>query len=81
MHINTAPAVSREYITQELTLMNKTQTTLSGFPKNDFGYFHLTTKGWIRKDSEPFPDDRVETWSYDMEWPTGADKEQVRLVA
>ena len=45
----------------------------------DMGYFHLTPEGWERKDSEPFPSNRVETWRYKSETPSDAAKEQVRL--
>lgn len=50
------------------------------FPRSDGGYFHLTPKGWIRKDVEPFPQDRSETWHYEMEWPAEDAKEQVTLT-
>lgn len=30
----------------------------------DRGYWHLSLEGWKRADEEPFPSDRIETWSY-----------------
>ena len=50
------------------------------FPRRDGGYFHLTPKGWVRKDIAPFPEDRRETWLYEMEWPAEDAKEQVILT-
>lgn len=50
------------------------------FPRRDGGYFHLTPKGWVRKDVAPFPKDRCETWAYEMEWPAEDAKEQVILT-
>jgi hypothetical protein len=50
------------------------------FPRQDGGYFHLTPKGWVRKDRAPFPEDRCETWLYEMEWPSEDAKEQVILT-
>ena len=50
------------------------------FPKTESGYFHLTPNGWVRKDMEPFPADRCETWRYEMEWPAEDAKEQVTLT-
>jgi hypothetical protein len=47
---------------------------------NDFGYFHLTPHGWVRQDAEPFPPDRLETWSYEMECPAEDAKERVCLT-
>ena len=44
------------------------------------GYYHLTPEGWRRKDFEPFPANRVETWQYVSETPSDAAKEQVHLV-
>jgi hypothetical protein len=46
---------------------------------SDSGEFHLTTKGWIRKDTAPYPEDRFETWRYEMIQPSG-DKAQIRLT-
>jgi hypothetical protein len=50
------------------------------FPKLDRGYFHLTPRGWERKDSAPFPEDRLETWYYEMERSAEDSKEQVTLA-
>lgn len=49
------------------------------YPKTDTGLFHLTPKGWLRQDHQPFPADRVETWSYNMECPADDVREQVCL--
>lgn len=49
-------------------------------PERDSGDFHLTAKGWIRKDTEPYPADRFETWRYEMFQPSGDAKAQVRLT-
>jgi hypothetical protein len=43
----------------------------------DEDLFHLTPTGWARKSDEPFPSDRVETWSYDMYQASGFSKEIV----
>ena len=53
---------------------------MSKFPKTDCGFFHLTPGGWVRQDHQPFPADRVETWSYEMECPAEDSKEQVCLT-
>ncbi|HWB54375.1 MAG TPA: hypothetical protein VG722_09280 [Tepidisphaeraceae bacterium] len=50
------------------------------FPKTDSGYFHLTEDGWVRKDDRPFPANRLETWRYEMECESEADKEKVHLT-
>ena len=44
------------------------------------GYFHLTPTGWIRKDSEPPPLDRQETWKYELERPSSNAKDEVTLT-
>lgn len=46
----------------------------------DNGFYHLTPNGWVRQDRQPFPDDRVETWSYEMECPTEDAKDRVCLT-
>jgi len=46
----------------------------------DFGFYHLTSKGWSRKDSEPFPDDRYETWQYEEERPASDAKDRIHLT-
>jgi hypothetical protein len=48
--------------------------------KCDRGDYHLTAKGWIRKDTEPYPADRLETWRYEMVQPAADAKAQVRLT-
>lgn len=53
---------------------------LGQFPRNENGYFHLTPGGWVRQDQAPFPQDRCETWLYEMEWPCEDAKEQVTLT-
>ncbi|HWC64129.1 MAG TPA: hypothetical protein VG501_10940 [Rhizomicrobium sp.] len=47
---------------------------------SDKGYYHLTPKGWVRQDNLPYPDDRVETWLYEMECPAEDAKDQVCLT-
>jgi hypothetical protein len=54
--------------------------TRKDFPRSESGYFHLTQKGWVRQDRPPFPQDRCETWLYEMEWPEEDAKEQVTLT-
>ena len=44
------------------------------------GYFHLTPTGWTRKDSEPPPPDRQETWRYELERPSSDAKDEVTLT-
>jgi len=53
---------------------------MSAFPRADMGFFHLTPKGWLRCDQQPFPHDRIETWAYAMEQPAEDAKEVVRLT-
>jgi len=53
---------------------------MSEYPKSDSGLFHLTPQGWVRRDQRPYPADRVETWSYEMECPAEDAKEQVCLT-
>jgi len=48
--------------------------------EQDAGLFHLTEHGWVRKDTTPFPKDRLETWQYDMERPHPDTKERVHLT-
>jgi hypothetical protein len=50
------------------------------FPESDNGYFHLTPTGWTRKDSEPPPADRLETWRYRLERPARDAKDEVTLT-
>jgi hypothetical protein len=42
---------------------------------SDEGYFHLTSNGWVRKDEEPFPPDRIETWEYSSSQASGWSRE------
>ena len=42
------------------------------YPISDEGYLHLTEKGWVRCDFEPFPTDRLETWHYETNTPSPA---------
>jgi hypothetical protein len=53
---------------------------MSDFPRIDCGFFHLTPEGWSRRDREPFPADRVETWRYEMFCPAADAKERVCLT-
>lgn len=53
---------------------------MSEYPKSDSGFFHLTPQGWVRRDRQPFPEDRLETWSYEMECPAEDAKEHVCLT-
>jgi hypothetical protein len=48
--------------------------------ENENGYFHLTPNGWLRKDSEPFPPYRLETWKYQLERPAQDAKDEVTLT-
>ena len=50
------------------------------YPRSDKGFFHLTPNGWRREDHHPFPEDRMETWSYEMECPAEDSKERVFLT-
>lgn len=43
---------------------------------SDFGYLHLTPRGWIRADKQPFPADRIETWRMEVEQPAEDAKER-----
>ena len=45
----------------------------------DKGYFHLTPHGWVRQDNPAYPDDRVETWLYELECPAEDAKDRVYL--
>ena len=38
--------------------------SVSEYPTEERGFYHLTPAGWVRKDAAPYPDNRVETWSY-----------------
>ena len=54
-------------------------TSKTTYPKLDEGFIHLTATGWQRKDTSPFPADRVATWSFPTAPPTAAAKQQVPL--
>jgi hypothetical protein len=54
------------------------ETVMSGL--HDEGYFHLSPRGWCRKDKQPFPWDRFETWHYEMDRPSAVAKQQVHLT-
>lgn len=53
---------------------------MNTFPKIERGFYHLTHRGWRRVDAQPFPDERLETWAYEMEWPAEDAKEQISLT-
>jgi hypothetical protein len=50
------------------------------YPKTECGFYHLTADGWCRKDTQPFPEDRLETWAYEMEQPAEDAKERISLT-
>jgi len=50
------------------------------FSEKETGYFHLTPTGWTRKDDEPPPSDRLETWTYELERPSVDAKDEVTLT-
>jgi hypothetical protein len=52
---------------------------MTQYPIRDEGLYHLTKHGWVRKDHAPFPDDRLETWAYEMECLAQDAKERVCL--
>lgn len=49
------------------------------FPKIERGTLHLTPTGWVRQDQEPFPGDRLESWTFEREQPAEDAKERVCL--
>ena len=55
---------------------------MSGPPVShrESGYFHLTQTGWTRKDSEPPPSARLETWRYELDRPAPDAKDEVTLT-
>lgn len=53
---------------------------MTGSAVHDEGYYHLGPQGWSRKDQRPFPENRVETWRYEMEQPSALAKEQIHLT-
>ncbi|MGD0288487.1 MAG: hypothetical protein ABSC63_02370 [Candidatus Binataceae bacterium] len=40
-------------------------------------FYHLTPDGWLTKNEEPFPRDRVETWERRMRQSSGWSREDV----
>jgi hypothetical protein len=52
---------------------------VSDYPKIETGFYHLTPKGWLRQDHMPVPEDRVETWSYEMVCPADDARDEVYL--
>jgi hypothetical protein len=48
--------------------------------QQDRRYFHLTPRGWIRQDHLPYPQDRVETWVYEIKRPAEDAEEEATLV-
>lgn len=53
---------------------------MSEYPTEDRGFYHLTQSGWIRRDADPFPNDRVETWSYQAIYLSDDAKERIWLT-
>ena len=52
----------------------------ANYPKIERGFYHLLSDGWHRKDQGPFPEDRLETWAYEMEQPAEDAKERISLI-
>jgi hypothetical protein len=46
----------------------------------DRGFLHLTPNGWERCDGQPFPQDRLETWAYEMGAANDDLREEVSLT-
>jgi hypothetical protein len=53
---------------------------MPSYPEKELGFFHLRADGWTRKDTQPFPEDRLETWAYEREIPAEDAKERVCLT-
>ena len=53
---------------------------LASYPKIERGFYHLMSDGWHRKDQMPFPEDRLETWAFEMEQPAEDAKERIYLT-
>ena len=49
-------------------------------PTEDCGFYHLTPAGWVRRDAAPYPNDRVETWSYQAFHLSDDAKERICLT-
>jgi hypothetical protein len=62
-------------IREKEKIMNTSQVS-----ESESGYFHLTPYGWTRKDGEPPPPDRIETWKYQLLRPARDAKDQVTLT-
>ena len=39
---------------------------MADYPRIERGFYHLLPDGWHRKDRQPFPAGRLETWAYEM---------------
>jgi len=50
------------------------------YPKTEHGFYHLLADGWRRKDQMPFPEDRLETWAYEMEQLAEDAKQRINLT-
>lgn len=61
-------------------MVQRESLNVMDYPKTEHGFYHLLPDGWRRRDFEPFPQLRLETWAYEMEQPTEDAKERVRLV-
>ncbi|HWU54119.1 MAG TPA: hypothetical protein VN175_01375 [Rhizomicrobium sp.] len=53
---------------------------MADYPRIEHGFYHLLSDGWCRKDHQPFPEERLETWSYEMEQPAEDAKEHINLT-
>jgi hypothetical protein len=53
---------------------------MTGSAVHDEGYYHLGPQGWCRKDAPPFPENRVETWRFELEQPSSHAKQQIHLT-
>ena len=53
---------------------------MTHYPQIEHGFYHLLPDGWTRKDCQPFPTDRLETWAYEAELPAEDAKERVCLT-
>ena len=53
---------------------------MADYPKTERGFYHLLLDGWHRKDERPFPEDRLETWAYELEQPAEDAKERICLT-
>ena len=53
---------------------------MTDYPRIERGFYHLLADGWHRKDRQPFPADRLETWAYEMEQLAEDAKERICLT-